>query len=85
MTGGATDSPQIMRRVAAIWRRPVVTIGRVGAALGSAVAGVSALRKDGGGGPELDELRARLLPGAQYSTADLRSRWQAKLGLRLSF
>ncbi|HEV8240273.1 MAG TPA: carboxypeptidase regulatory-like domain-containing protein [Thermoanaerobaculia bacterium] len=27
----------------------------------------------------------RLLPGSQFSTADLRSRWQAKLGLRLSF
>ena len=27
----------------------------------------------------------RLLPGSQYTTADLRSRWQAKLGLRLSF
>ena len=27
----------------------------------------------------------RLLPGNQYITADLRSRWQAKLGLRLSF
>ncbi len=27
----------------------------------------------------------RLIPGNQYITADLRSRWQAKLGLRLSF
>jgi len=27
----------------------------------------------------------RLLPGSQFGTADLRSRWQAKLGLRLSF
>ena len=27
----------------------------------------------------------RLLPGSQYTTADLRSRWQAKLGMRLSF
>ena len=27
----------------------------------------------------------RLLPGSQYTTADLRSRWQGKLGLRLSF
>jgi outer membrane receptor for ferrienterochelin and colicin len=27
----------------------------------------------------------RLIPGGQFTTADLRSRWQAKLGLRLSF
>jgi outer membrane receptor protein involved in Fe transport len=27
----------------------------------------------------------RLIPGSQFATADLRSRWQAKLGLRLSF
>ncbi len=27
----------------------------------------------------------RLIPGSQFTTADLRSRWQAKLGLRLSF
>jgi hypothetical protein len=26
-----------------------------------------------------------LLPGRQFSTADIRSRWQAKLGLRISF
>jgi hypothetical protein len=27
----------------------------------------------------------RLVPGSQFTTADLRSRWQGKLGLRLSF
>lgn len=64
VTGGATDSRQIMRRVSAIWRRPVVTIGRVGAALGSAVAGVSALRKADGRAAEVEELCRRLLPGA---------------------
>ena len=40
VTGGATDSPQIMRRVAGIWNRPVIPVEKGGAALGAAVAGV---------------------------------------------
>jgi xylulokinase len=43
--GGATDSPGIIRRVAAIWNRPVIVTEKAGAALGAAVAGVSALLK----------------------------------------
>ena len=39
VTGGATGSPQIMRRVSGIWNRPVVSVERGGAALGAAVAG----------------------------------------------
>lgn len=65
VTGGATDSGEIMRRVSALWRRPVVTIGRVGAALGSAVAGVSALRKAEGRETGVEELCRSLLPGAE--------------------
>ena len=42
VTGGATDSPQIMRRVAGIWNRPIVPVEKGGAALGAAVAGVNA-------------------------------------------
>ncbi len=42
VTGGATDSPQIMRRVAGIWNRPVASVEKGGAALGAAVAGVKA-------------------------------------------
>ena len=42
VTGGATGSPQIMRRVAGIWNRPVVPVEKGGAALGAAVAGVNA-------------------------------------------
>ncbi len=41
--GGAASSPGIMRRVAAIWNRPVVITGKAGAALGAAVAGIAAL------------------------------------------
>jgi xylulokinase len=62
VTGGATDSRQIMRRVAAIWNRPVAAIGKVGAALGTAVAGVSALRRAQGKKPEIEKLAAALLP-----------------------
>ena len=39
VTGGATESRQIMRRVAGIWNRPVVSVEKGGAALGAAVAG----------------------------------------------
>ena len=43
VTGGATDSPGIMRRVAGIWNRPTLAVEKGGAALGAAVAGVKAL------------------------------------------
>ena len=43
VTGGATDSPGIMRRVAGIWNRPTLPVEKGGAALGAAVAGVNAL------------------------------------------
>jgi xylulokinase len=45
VTGGAISSPQIIRRVAAIWNRPVIVTDKGGAALGAAVAGVSAFQK----------------------------------------
>ncbi len=45
VTGGARKSREILRRVAAIWNRPVAPIEAGGAALGSAVAGVSGYLK----------------------------------------
>lgn len=42
ITGGATGSPEIMRRVAGIWNRPVASVEKGGAALGAAVAGAKA-------------------------------------------
>ena len=45
VTGGATDSAQIMRRVAGIWNRPVASIEKGGAALGAAVAGAKAFHE----------------------------------------
>jgi xylulokinase len=40
VTGGAMNSTEILRRIAAIWNRPVTPIEAGGAALGAAVAGV---------------------------------------------
>jgi xylulokinase len=45
VTGGARNSPEILRRIAAIWGRPVVPIEEGGAALGAAVAGAGAFFK----------------------------------------
>jgi sugar (pentulose or hexulose) kinase len=48
VTGGARKSREILRRVAAIWNRPVTAVAGGGAALGAAVAGaVSFLRTQG--------------------------------------
>jgi len=41
VTGGPTASAGILRRIAAIWNRPVVTIGTTGAALGAAAAALA--------------------------------------------
>lgn len=41
--GGPSTSPEIMRRIAAIWNRPAVQAGQAGAALGAAVAAAVAL------------------------------------------
>lgn len=60
--GGATDSPEVVRRVSAIWDRPVVVTGKAGAALGAAVAGVSALLKPEGDDFDAEEFSASLLP-----------------------
>ncbi len=44
--GGPSTSPEIMRRIAAIWNRPAIQAGQAGAALGAAVAGAVALLAD---------------------------------------
>jgi xylulokinase len=48
VTGGARNSPEILRRIAAIWNRPVTPIEEGGAALGAAVAGSGAVLMSGG-------------------------------------
>lgn len=44
VTGGPSKSAQVLRRVAAIWRREVVPVEQGGAALGAAVSGACAWR-----------------------------------------
>jgi xylulokinase len=48
ITGGAAKSPEIIRRVAAIWRRPIIRIGGGGAATGAAVGAAGAILKSDG-------------------------------------
>ncbi|MFC1921284.1 FGGY family carbohydrate kinase [Chloroflexota bacterium] len=62
VTGGATGSPSIMRRVAAIWNRPLVMTGKGGAALGAAVAGISAYYKSTGEEFKVEEYSEAVLP-----------------------
>lgn len=62
VTGGPARSAEILRRVAAIWKRPVVPIGSVGAALGAAVAGAYGAERAAGRELDLEELRRRVLP-----------------------
>jgi xylulokinase len=62
ITGGATGSPGIMRRAAAIWNRPLVVTGKGGAALGAAVAGISAYFKSTGEKFNVEDYSAAVLP-----------------------
>ena len=61
VTGGATDSQGIMRRLAAIWNRQVVPIEKGGAALGAAVAGAYAFLKSEGELMDVQNFSAALL------------------------
>ena len=62
VTGGVTKVPEIVRRVAGIWNRPIITIGTVGAALGAAVAAASALAKSRAESADIEALSASVLP-----------------------
>jgi len=63
VTGGAAGSPGIMRRVAAIWNRPVVQTEKGGAVLGAAVAGISAYFKYIGEKFNVEDYSAAIMPG----------------------
>jgi xylulokinase len=62
VTGGAAGSPGIMRRVAAIWNRPLAVTGKGSAALGAAVAGISAYFKSTGEKFNVKEYSAAVIP-----------------------
>jgi xylulokinase len=48
VTGGASSSHGILRRISAIWERSVIPIEKAGASMGAAVSGISALYKSEG-------------------------------------
>ena len=63
VSGSIAKVPEVLRRVAAIWKRPVVAIGDLGAALGAAVAGAHASASmDGVVWPSVEELSAMVVP-----------------------
>jgi xylulokinase len=63
--GGAAGSPSIIRRIAAIWDRPVVVTGKAGAAMGAAIAGISAYLKAGHQTVDIDAVSAAYLSRGQ--------------------
>ena len=60
--GGVIESPGVMRRVAAIWKRPVMVTEKGGAALGAAIAGVSAFLKSERKEFNVEDFSAAVLP-----------------------
>lgn len=71
VTGGARNSPGIMRRVSAIWQRQIIPVEKGGAALGAAVAGASAFFKSEGKEIDIEQFGANLL--SRGETIELRS------------
>jgi xylulokinase len=61
VTGGVNKSPEILRRVAAIWNKPVIRIEDAGAALGAAAAGAYALLKTTSKEVKIEEFNKKLL------------------------
>jgi xylulokinase len=55
VTGGARNSQEILRRVAAIWNRQVTPVAESGAALGAAVAGACAFLKAEGEAIDIEQ------------------------------
>jgi xylulokinase len=55
VTGGARNSREILRRVAAIWNRPVTPVEGGGAALGAAVAGAGTFLKAEGNTVDMEQ------------------------------
>jgi xylulokinase len=62
VTGGAGKSREILRRVAAIWARPVIPVEEGGAALGAAVAGACAFLKTEGDAINVEQYTGASLP-----------------------
>lgn len=65
VTGGARNSPGIMRRVSAIWRRQVIPVAKGGAALGAAIAGACAFLQSNGEKADPEQLSTVLVQRGQ--------------------
>ena len=61
VTGGPASSPEVLRRVAAIWNRRVIPVEQAGAALGAAVSGAYALLASDGNAPNLAEFASSFM------------------------
>jgi xylulokinase len=61
VTGGPAASPEVLRRVAAIWNRHVTPVEEAGAALGAAVSGAYAFLKSGNKTPDAAKFAASFL------------------------
>jgi xylulokinase len=70
VTGGATSSREILRRVAAIWKRGVIPIGKVGAGLGAAVAGAGAYMRSEEREFDIESLSSQVLPRGETVEPD---------------
>jgi len=69
VTGGASRNREIIRRVSAIWKRPVIPVKKAGAATGAAVAGVSAFIRSKGGKPDIEPLAEKVIGKGQVFQA----------------
>jgi len=61
VTGGAANSPGIMRRISAIWNRLVIPVEKGGAALGAAVAAAYGYGRSEGEEIDIERFNASLL------------------------
>ena len=68
--GGPSASPAILRRIAAIWKRPAIAAGQAGAALGAAVAAAIAIEPEAGRDRLVQRLRQAIIAGKPVSQPD---------------
>jgi xylulokinase len=68
--GGASKSAEIMRRVAAIWKKPVVPLENVSAASGAAIAGAYVFLKSTGKEVKIEDLSKSILKNSPQTNPD---------------
>jgi len=85
LSGGPSANKEIVKRVAAIWNRPTIVIGKAGAAIGAAAAAAIALAPQSERDAFAHELCTALVNGAKPVLADkknvdaMRGTWVNKL------